>query len=589
MSAKKIWQVAPSFPPAFKEKFPQFPDIILQLLWSRNLDSLEKIDEFLHAEWSTHIHDPFLFRDMEKAVSRVYQAQKNGETIGIFADYDSDGVCGGAILATVFRALGIPYETYIPHRELEGYGLKNPPLDYFKSKNINLVVTCDCGIANREAIAYAASLEIDVMVTDHHTAPADLPDKAFALLHPHLPGENYPFKDLSGGGVAFKFAQGILQRHEGELKWDGVSLTKEGFEKWLLDLAAISSVADMVPLLGESRTLVKHGLIVLNKTRRLGLQKLFEIGKIKTGSIDTRTIGFQIAPRINAAGRMNHANNAFKLLMVENPLQAEEFATELQLNNTARQKLSEKMFNEVDEYIATNHLSAEPVIYAINPLWPLGLLGLVAGKIADQYNRPVILFTEKEGRPAASARSIPQFNLIAGLQKFEHYFAHYGGHPAAAGLTIKDKNLFEQFKQEFSAYTKDELKEIDLSPVLKIDREVDLGDINWDLYSLLEQFEPFGMKNPAPRYAARNLKVVEVKALGATGTHLRVLVKHNDEMIRKMIGFFFGNPDRHNGVKWLEELTPGREIDMVFEVGVNEWNGNRDLELKIIDIKHSQL
>ncbi len=584
---QKLWRLAEPFPSSFKDKFPDLSDIILQLLWQRGLDIPEKIEEFLHPDWATHVHDPFIFRDMDKAVARIYAARDAGETVGIFADYDSDGVCGGAVLANTLRAIGLAYDAYMPHRELEGYGLKQVPVDYFKARGIKLVITCDCGIANREAISYAADQGIDVIVTDHHTAPADLPDRAFALLHPHLPNEPYPFKDLSGGGVAFKFAQGILRKFDGELSYDGALITKEGFEKWLLDLVAIAAVADMVPLLGESRTLVKHGLIVLNKNRRLGLQKLFLIGKITPGKLDTRSIGFQIAPRINAAGRMNHANNAFKLLMATNPLEAEEFAAELQLNNVARQKLTEKIVKEVFALIEEQKLAEQPVIYAINPDWPLGLLGLVAGKVADQFNRPTILFTEKEGKPAASARSVASFNLILGLQAHAVYFDHFGGHPAAAGLTLKSKEIFEEFKQKFSDYAKNNLAGTDLTPVLHIDNEVDLADITWDLYETLEKFEPFGMKNPVPRYAARKLKVVEVKAMGQTGNHLRVLVKHNNEMVRKMIGFFFGDPARHNGTEWLKELTPGKEIDMAFEVGVNEWNGNRDLELKIVDIKHS--
>ena len=447
---QKIWRIAEPFPNSFKDKFPHLSDIILQLLWQRQLDTPEKIEEFLHPDWASHVHDPFIFRDMEKSVARIYEAKKNGETIGIFADYDSDGVCGGAVLATTFRAIGVPYLTYIPHRELEGYGLKNAAIDFFKTEKVRLIITCDCGIANREQIAYAAEQGIDVIVTDHHTAPPDLPDRAFALLHPHLPNEPYPFKDLSGGGVAFKFAQGILRPYDGELKYDGQIITTDGFEKWLLDLVAIAAVADMVPLLGESRTLVKHGLIVLNKNRRLGLQKLFSIAKITPGKLDTRSIGFQIAPRINAAGRMNHANNAFKLLMSLDPTEAEGFATELQLNNVARQKLTEKITKEVFALIEDQKLAEQPVIYALNPDWPLGLMGLVAGKVADQFNRPTLLFTLKEGRPAASARSVPSFNLIIGLQAHADYFAHFGGHPAAAGLTLKSQEVFEEFKQKFS-------------------------------------------------------------------------------------------------------------------------------------------
>ncbi len=575
----KQWHLAKKYPEDFALRFPEIPPTVLQLLWNRGLHAMKDIDEFLYPDWTQDIHDPFLFRDMKPAVARLYKAIDRGELIAIFADYDSDGVCAGACLYITLKVLGAKLEVYLPHRETEGYGLNSGAVKYLAEKGAKIIITCDCGISNKPQIDEAADLGIDVIVTDHHTAPKKPPDRAFAIIHPKVVGETYPFKHLSGGGVAFKLAQALV-RDRVSKKIDNV----EAFEKWLLDLVAVSTIADMVPLSGESRTIVKHGLIVLRKNRRLGFQKMFEVGRVKFETIDTGTIGFQIAPRINAAGRMNHANTAFKLLISENEEEAIKLARELNENNVARQKLTTVVLKEARKQIEETSQVGNAILFAQNKEWPLSLAGLVAGKLMDEYHRPVLLICDKGGKPAGSGRSISEFNLIVGLQEFSGYFQNVGGHPAAAGFTLKNYELLEEFKNKFSEYVKKSLKDKDLTPQLKIDAQLVLGDINWELYDLLAKFEPFGMDNPTPRYLIEDVTIERVDALGDEGQHLRLQISQAG-VTKKMIGFCFGDSERHEGTNWCTALKISDRIDVVLEVGVNEWNGNRELQLKLVDLK----
>lgn len=575
----KLWKLAEPYSIDFAAQFPEIPGAVLQLLWNRGLREMKEIDEFLYPDWTQDIHDPFLFRDMKKACGRLYEAIDRGELVAIFADYDADGVCAGACLYITLQALGAKLEVYLPHREIEGYGLNSGAVKHLSERGAKIIITCDCGISNKPQIDEAAELGIDVIITDHHTAPKELPRRALALIHPKLEGETYPFKHLSGGGVAFKLAQALVRaRTPNKIE------NPEVFEKWLLDLVAVSTVADMVPLSGESRTLVKHGLIVLRKNYRLGFKKMFEVGRIKPETIDTGTIGFGIAPRINAAGRMNHANVALKLLVTENEEEAARLAKELEENNVARQKLTTKVLEEAQNQIVETNQSENVILFLENKNWPLSLAGLVAGKLTDKYHRPTLLICDKGGQPAGSGRSIPEFNLITGLQEFSDYFQNVGGHPAAAGFTLKNYELLPEFKQKFSDYVKKSLAGKDLSPQLKIDAKLSLGDINWELYDLLAKFEPFGMNNPAPRYLIENVTIERVDALGENGQHLRLQAQQNG-VIKKMIGFCFGDPERHNGTNWCTALKVGDKIDVVCEIGVNEWNGNRELQLKLIELK----
>lgn len=586
---KKKWIISTTPPPEFVAEHPELPPIAVQLLWNRGLATQEKIDEFLNPDYLSDIHDPFLFKDMRKAIDIIFNTIERNERIVVHGDYDADGVCASAIIISTLKKIGaMDVGVFIPHREIDGYGLNKKTVKYLSKEKTSLIITCDCGIANTEEVALAKELGIKVIVTDHHAMPAVFPP-ADAIIHPLVPGETYPDKSLSGGGVAFKLVQAILKTHHqrNPLLPDGER--HEAFEKWLLDLVSISTIGDMVPLIGESRTLVRYGLTVLNKTRNLGLKQLLVIaslvdenGKPKK-TFSTETVSFQIAPRINAAGRMDHANVAFAMLMASTGKEATELAEQLQKNNTDRQKLTEQLIKESRKQIKETGQENNAMIFIEGRGWSAGILGLVAGKIKEEYYKPTLVMGVADEMIVGSGRSVPGFNIVSNLQALGKHLEKFGGHPQACGFSLKPKNL-EIFKKEMLKRAEEGTKELDLSPQLKIDAEVSLEDVNWKLYDILEKFEPFGVANDEPVYAARGLTVMGVEPVGKDNKHLRLMVKHNSHVIRKTIAFGFGDPEKHPA-NWSVNLKPGDQIDLAFSVGVNEWNGNRELQLMVEDIK----
>ncbi len=579
---------------------PELTPLVARLLWNRNIKTEEQINTFLNPDYARHVHDPFLFKDMQKAVALVYDCIENNKKITVHGDYDADGVDAAVILVTTIKRLGGKnIDVFIPHREIDGYGLNFKTIDFLKGNGTDLIITCDCGISNGAEIAKARELGMRVIVTDHHAMPPVLP-VAEAILHPLVPGETYPDKTLSGGGVAFKLAQALLKEHSRQFDTLSDGQTHEALEKWLLDCVAISTVADMVPLTGESRALVKFGLMVLNKTRNIGLKKLLEFaglldenGKSKRGAFSTHTIGFQIAPRINAAGRMDHANVAFKLLMAETEAEATELAEQLNQNNLDRQKLTEKLITEARYQIVKTEQDTNAMIFVLGEGWSTGILGLIASRLKDEFYRPVMVMGLNNGVITGSGRSVPGFNMIETMKTIPEFFHKFGGHPMACGFSLKSTDgagaenllpLLERFKASMLAKAAEALKDTDLTPQMSLDAEVELDEINWNLFEMLEKFEPFGVANEEPKYAARGLTLMAVDPVGADGKHLRLLVKHKTHVMHKTIAFGFGDVDRHP-FDWKKNLKPGDTIDLAFTVGVNEWNGNRDLQLMVQDIK----
>ncbi|MBI5731960.1 MAG: single-stranded-DNA-specific exonuclease RecJ [Candidatus Magasanikbacteria bacterium] len=587
---RAIWTAARAFSPGFREQFPEIPEIVLQLLYNRGLITQEKIDEFLIPDYSKDIHDPYLFRDMARAAARIFSAIDKNELIVIHGDYDADGVCAAVILMSALKALGAKHlDIFLPDRDLEGYGINQNTVEIIASAGAKLLISCDCGVSNKKEVEWAEKNGVNVIITDHHNAPLDLPS-AFAIIHPKLPTEAYPDKNLSGGGVAFKLAQALLKSSETASHWQNKKIKPEVFEKWFLDLVAISTVADMVPLLGESRTLTKYGLIVLNKTKRTGLRQLIRAaGLEKNPPLSSHHIGFQLAPRINAAGRMKHANGAYQLLISENEDEARELARELNANNEERRKLTEKMDGEAKTQVRETKQEGAPAVFVIKENWPVGLIGLIASRLYREYYRPVFVLTKKDGEIHGSGRSIDEIDIMEKITRLKHYFAKYGGHPQACGFTLtdgSDKTLLN-FKNDLTQLVAEEIKGRELIPALFIDAEVKLDEISWELYDWLQKFEPFGENNPEPRYLAKNLTVAAVEALGADCQHLKLLVKHNNGMPRKMIGFGFGDEERV-GTNWCAALKPGDKINAVFEISVNQWNGERELQRKIVDLKFAE-
>ncbi|MFA6105042.1 MAG: single-stranded-DNA-specific exonuclease RecJ [Patescibacteria group bacterium] len=585
---QKKWLIAAPPPSSFLAEHPELLPIACTLLWNRGLRTTKQIDEFLNPDYLGDIHDPFLFKDMKKAIELIFNAIKKGEKITVHGDYDADGVCASAIIITTLKKLGCNnYSVFIPHREIDGYGLNKNTIKFLNKEKTNLIITCDCGISNTAEVALAKELGMNVIITDHHAMPAIFPP-ADAIIHPLVPGETYPDRSLSGGGVAFKLIQALLIEHHknNDLLPDGER--HEAFEKWLLDLVSISTVADMVPLIGESRTLVRYGLTVLNKSRNAGLRKLLAIAGLldendkPKRTFNTETIGFQIAPRINAAGRMDHANFAYALLMAETNEKASELADQLQQNNIDRQKLTEKLLKEARKQIKKTEQENNPIIFIEGENWSAGILGLVASKLKDEFYKPILVMGVSEKMVVASGRSVPGFNIIANLQALSKYLEKFGGHPQACGFSILPDKL-PAFKEAMLEKAKEGTKDLDLSPQLKIDAEVSLEDVSWKLYDILQKFEPFGTANDEPVYAARGLTVTSVETVGKDNKHLRLMVKHNSHIIRKTIAFGFGNAEKHPA-NWSVSLKPGDIIDLAFSVSVNEWNGNRELQLMVKDI-----
>ncbi len=620
MSQKK-WIISPAPPPEFIAEHPELPAIVTRLLWNRGLKTQAQIDEFLNPDYSTDLHDPFLFNDMAKAVGLIFACIQNNRKITVHGDYDADGVCAAAVILKTLKKIGATNTgIFLPHRETDGYGLNNRTVQFLKDSGTELIITCDCGISNTEEITLAKNLGMRVIVTDHHAMPLVFPP-ADAIIHPLVPGEKYPDKTLAGGGVAFKLAQALLKRHKemhchseaqpknplsqkndtnasdkgsfATAQDDNCTLpdgqTHEAFEKWLLDLVSISTVGDMVPLIGESRTMVHYGLTVLNKTRNLGLKHLLmvsglmdESGKPKR-NFDTHTIGFQIAPRVNAAGRMDHANVAFALLMSETEDEARQLAEQLNKNNSDRQKLTERLVTEARYQIVKTEQDKNPILFVAGEGWSTGILGLIASRIKEEFYKPTLVMGLNNGAITGSGRSVTGFNLIENLKIMPEFFHKFGGHPQACGFSLKSTDILEKFRAAMLERAAAGTVNLDLTPQIHIDAAVDLDEVNWKLYDLLQKFEPFGQANEEPLYVATGLTLMGVEPVGADGKHLRLMVKHNSHIVRKTIAFGFGDSNRHPA-DWKVNLKPGDKIDLAFTVGVNEWNGNRELQLVVEDI-----
>jgi len=576
-----LWRFKEKAAAGFLKQFPEFSEITLQLLWERGLRSQTQIDEFFNPDYKQDLHDPFLMLGMEKAVKRIFQAINKKESIAIFGDYDADGVCGVVILETALRDLGAPeVAVYIPDRYREGYGLNKPALENLARQGVKLILTVDCGISDLEEVKLAKKLKMDVVITDHHHVPKKIPP-ALAAIDPHQPKDEYPFKDLSGAGVAFKLAGALFARS------DKVRIKlPAGWEKNLLDLVALATVADCMPLLGENRTLVRYGLYVLAKTKRLGLQELMRVARlspvfdkeeIKT-NLDTYSLGFVLAPRLNAAARVDHANVAYRLLNTQSLTEAVDLAQELDGKNRERQKITEQMVKQIDEQIADKVKDDKyRILVEADKSWQVGIVGLAAGKICEKYHRPTIIFGQSGPYLRGSARSIHSFNIIEALTVCESLLHEFGGHPGAAGLALEEKNL-----AAFAAKMNDlarQLKTEDLTPMLEIDGELTTEDISWEFFDQLEKFAPFGEQNEQPVFCLRNLTARGVRSVGANGQHLKLELESEPAgKIFRAIGFGLA---KNGGA----DLKEGDKVEAAFELIADQWNGTRNLQLKIIDLK----
>ena len=579
---KKNWRLKPKIPQDFLKKFPEYSHLVLQLLYNRGITEKDQIGDFFNFDYNKNLHDPFLMEDMDKAVKRILKAIQKKEKIAVFGDYDVDGITSTAILSKTLQLLGNEPEIYIPDRAKEGYGLNLKAVQYLKKQKINLMITVDCGISDFKEITLANQLGIDTIITDHHSIPEKIPP-ALAILNPRLKNCAYPFKDLAGVGVAYKLAQALICK----------SKANNGFEKWLLDLVALGTVADCVSLLGENRILVHYGLIVLNKTKNPGLKKLIEISRVssrkKEGGIISEDISFVLAPRLNAAGRMDHANLSFQLLMSEDEIEIEKIAQKLEKKNQERQKRTKEITEEAKKRFykknsAKDKEKMEKIIFETDSNWQIGLVGLVAGKLSNEFSRPALIFSKGEKKSVGSGRSIPCFNLIEAVSRCKDLLLEFGGHSQAVGFSILNDKL-DDFYQSLKFIAERNLKEKDLVPTFEIETEVKGKDLDWDFFKQISKFTPFGKANPMPLFLMRNLQIKEKRAVGNGEKHLKMklLWKSSDgnhEKIFEAIGFNFGN--------CFFKLEENDFIDVVFELISNHWNGYSSLQLKVVDLRKSK-
>lgn len=570
------WIVAELITDAARVQFPEIDPVLLQLLWNRGVQSQEAIDVYLGPDWSRDAYAPDLFLRMKEAVNRVFKSLENGEVITVHGDYDADGVCGSAVLFStlrdICRALGFDEKkitSYIPHREKEGYGMSVETIEHLHEHDqTKLVITVDCGISNKPSVDRGHELGLDTIVCDHHTMPAELPMTAI-LIHPLVPGETYPNKNLCGTGVAFKLASALIE----EAGRKGAAFP-DGHEKWLLDLVAIATVTDVMPLTGENRVLEKFGLLVLNKTKRKGLVKLLEIAGSTLGELDTVSIGFQIGPRLNAAGRMTHASAALELLLEEDDLRATTLAMQLHETNITRQKASQQMYLEAKAQLGD--VTGQKLLVAVQDGWGAGLVGLVAGKLLNEFHVPVLVVGRDGEKFVGSGRSIDGFDVTAALGAASEHLDKFGGHPQACGFSTTGEERFRKAVELMEVFAAEHIDDALLSPSLKIDVCVQLEDITWELYDNIQKLRPFGTGNPSPLFISRGLKVVAFSSVGKDSSHLKLRVQSPNGKIVDAIGFRFG--------EWISKLVLGCSIDLVYEVDVNEWNGNRELQIKIVDL-----
>jgi len=555
-------------PPAPADWYQQVPDlhpVIAQILYNADIRTAEAAERWLHPRYEQDQHDPFLFADMQKVVERLVRARDQDESVLIYGDYDADGVCSSVLLYTALQNIGVKQlQLYLPHRDTEGYGLNSPAIEKFAEDNVDLIITVDCGISNAVEVQQAADLGIDVIVTDHHVEPVQLPTAAYAIINPQVKACHYPFAMLAGVGVAFKVAQ-ALRRH---LKLD------EGFEKWLLDLVAISTITDCMPLQDENRTLVKYGLVVLNKTKRLGLQKLVAATHKPGTPVTTTGIGYKIGPWINAAGRIDHANMAVKLMLAEDAATADDSVQKLADANTSRQDQTETMFQEAKAEASTQ--TDQPVIFVYGQHWPIGLIGLVAGKLVSAFHKPTFVMTENKGEVFGSGRSVEGVNLIATLQQLDSLFARYGGHAMACGFSLKTTTSREQFAQAFTDKAAGALAECDPVKRITVAAVLNIKDITWDFIEQLDTLQPWGEKNPEPLFKLDQVTIKDFQTVGATQKHLKLVLTDQSGSIVKAIAFGMGDK--------ADALSLGAPISLICTLGVNQWNGNKEIQLTVKEL-----
>jgi single-stranded-DNA-specific exonuclease len=537
-----------------------YPPLLIQLLYNRGVTRSEDFSSFLASDESL-LADPLLLPDMDKAIIRVNQALLRGETIAVYGDFDADGITATAALIQGLTLIGGKAVPYIPHRQTEGHGLTFPVLKKLYDQGASLVITVDCGVTDVEETDKAMKMGLDIIITDHHSPLDEIPE-AVAVIDPKLKGSAYPFLHLAGVGVAFKLLQGIFR-----------NLGIEDKVKQITDLVAIGTIADVSPPLGENRYLINEGLKHINTSPRPGIRELINQTRLEAGSIDAEKISWVIAPCLNAAGRLADGLTGYKLLTTESDREARELAAWLSSKNEERQRLTTVTLVRAREQVIARGLP--PLLLTADKEYPMGIAGLVAGRLTEEFYRPSIVIHTADTVCHGSCRSIREFDIIAALHRFSKYLTRFGGHAQAAGFTMPSANLPE-LEKGLDALAREQLAGVELQPHLDIDMLVTLPELGGDTYQTTQLLAPFGNGNPVPVFMSRGVEVLERRTMGNGGEHLRLKLRQGGT-VWDAVAFRLGDHQ--------DEL--GGHIDTVYNLEVDNWGGKKQLRLNLLDFKKS--
>ena len=551
------WQFAPQVEDADFTKIAKKAGLgpeAARLLFSRGIKDEDSLTRFL-APSLDDLHDPYLLHDMDKAVNRIRRAIEQGEFILVYGDYDADGMTSASILKETLEQLGAECLVYLPNRFTDGYGPNASVYKYFiEQQGISLIVTVDNGVAGHEAIDLAQSMGVDVIVTDHHSMPEVLPD-AYAIVHPEHQEADYPFKHLAGCGVAFKLACALLEEVQVEL----------------LDLVAIGTIADMVSLTDENRIMVQYGLEVLRNTQRIGLQELFEIAGISSGDVTEETVGFQLAPRLNALGRLDDPNPAIDLLTGFDDEEVREIALMIQVKNEERKEIVQAIYEEAKSLVDSN----KSVQVLAKEGWNPGVLGIVAGRLLEELGQTVIVLNIEDGRAKGSARSIEAVDIFESLDPHRELFIAFGGHAGAAGMTLEAEQL-DALSEILETYVKDKGIDAKGKNTLYLDEELDLESLSLETVKNFERLAPFGMDNQKPVFYIRDFQVENVRSMGAGDSHLKLKISKG---IASFEVVAFGQGSKAT------EFSQVKQLELAVTLSVNQWNGQTTLQLMMVDAR----
>ena len=571
MPIDKRWIIPPLITPEADSALAAFPPILRQILFNRGYATEPEARAYLNAKPDFDT-DPFQMTGMRTAVDRIRSALKNNESIAVYGDYDVDGVTATALLVQGLQILNADVRGYIPNRFDEGYGLNNDALSSLKEQGVKLVITVDCGIRSPNEALHARTIGLDLIISDHHhPAEGDLPP-ALALINPKQPGDIYPDKDLAGVGIAYKIVEALFD--EARKTEDGPPASDSKLQlEFLLDLVALGTVADLAPLVGENRVLVRRGLRQMRQTSRQGLFSLAAVSELVLAKVNAGNIGYMLGPRLNAAGRLKEALAAFELLTTRDVSRAGELAQLLDVQNRERQRITREMQIKAEE-IALGDGDDDLLLFAAHEDFNPGVVGLAASRLTETHYRPAVVAAKGPEETRGSCRSIPEFHITEALDRCADLLVRHGGHAAAAGFTVRNENLANLISR-LKAIAKEKLGEQDLRPSLLADAEVSLTQIRPDLFKILNYLQPTGYGNREAAFVARKAKVKSSRTVGADAKHLKLTIEDEDGFSHDAIGFRLG--------EWQKKL-PAR-VDILFTYETNEFNGRTSYQLNLKDIK----